>query len=175
MKLQPRLWVMTAMVALLGCAGSAPRSGDAAAKLANGFYAVLGESEIEASADSAAGTAAHVLLPYDHIYTDTPDEPRVWLALSPSPYVPLVLTGPPDIGVSEKGFASLSIALAPENTKLLEDFTREHLNGPVAIVVGGEVVTKHKIKSVITGGKMQITRCTDNACEVLRTKLLEQP
>ncbi len=33
------------------------------------------------------------------------------------------------------------------------------------LVVDGEALTVHKIRAAITGGKMEITRCGDNACE----------
>lgn len=41
------------------------------------------------------------------------------------------------------------------------------------MVVDGEIVSLHKIRRVITGDKLQITRCTDNACEVIRAKLVK--
>jgi hypothetical protein len=41
----------------------------------------------------------------------------------------------------------------------------------VAIVVGGEVLTMHKIKEPITSGQLQISRCNDNACELLYVRL----
>jgi len=176
-----RVIAALALVALVGCGGSRPpRAGNdgadaRSAPLGNGFYSILGQSEDEAEARKAAGREEYRMLPYDHVYTESSGEPREWVALSPAPYVPFVCDGPPEMGVSEKGFASLSIALAPENAKLLEDFTREHLNQHVAIVIGGEVITTHTVRSVITGGKIQITRCHDNACEVLKTRLLEQP
>ncbi|MBK8233489.1 MAG: hypothetical protein IPK72_23660 [Candidatus Eisenbacteria bacterium] len=164
------------------CAGG--RRAGVPARLDDGFYAVLGQAASEAGADSLAAAAvatgaaaagqARLLLPYDHIYTPDPEEPREWLALALEPYVPLLLDREPELGMSEKGFASLSIALDPKHTALLERFTRDHLNQSVAIVIGGEVVTKHTIKAVITGGQVQITRCTDNACEVLRTRLLDR-
>jgi hypothetical protein len=37
----------------------------------------------------------------------------------------------------------------------------------------GEIVTLHKIRTVVTGGKLQITRCTDDACVVIRAKLMK--
>jgi len=55
--------------------------------------------------------------------------------------------------------------------KRAEAFTRAHQGGRMAMVIDGEIVTLHKVRSVITDGKVQITRCTDNACEVLRSKL----
>jgi hypothetical protein len=39
------------------------------------------------------------------------------------------------------------------------------------LVVDGQIVTLHKIRSVVTDGKLQITRCTDDACQVIRAKL----
>ena len=41
----------------------------------------------------------------------------------------------------------------------------------MAVVVGQKVVTMHKIKSVIKGGKLQISRCGDNGCQVLYREL----
>jgi hypothetical protein len=32
----------------------------------------------------------------------------------------------------------------------------------------------HKVRSVIDGGRMQITRCRDNACELIRSKLMNE-
>jgi hypothetical protein len=39
------------------------------------------------------------------------------------------------------------------------------------LVVDGEALTLHKIREAITSGKLQITRCNDNACERLLVKL----
>lgn len=179
--------IVTLILITVGASCAGGRRAGVPARLEDGFYAVIGQSASEAGADSAAAGAAaaaatgaaaagkkHLLLPYDHIYTADPEEPREWLALAREPYVPLLLDREPELGMSEKGFASLSIALDPKHTALLEQFTRDHLNQSVAIVIGGEVVTKHTIKAVITGGQLQITRCTDNACEVLRTRLLDR-
>jgi len=71
-----------------------------------------------------------------------------------------------------QGKSILSVSLARKNVERTEAFTRAHLGGKVAMVIDGEIVTLHKIRSVITGGKLQITRCTDNACEVIRAKLV---
>lgn len=160
---------------LSACARTSPGNGgtEPAISLPNGMYAVVAEGSDEATASTAAGTAAHVVLINDGRYTGSTIDPPEWLALSPDPFVPFVLASDPELGQSEKGFASLQLSLAPQNAKILKDFTQEHLNGTVAIVIGGEVVTRHKVKAVITGGKLQITRCADNACEMLRTKLLE--
>ncbi len=68
----------------------------------------------------------------------------------------------------------LGVALKKEYAALLEEFSRAHLDGKVVVVLDGEVITMHKVRSVITGGKFQLTRCYDDACEVLLSKLLEK-
>jgi preprotein translocase subunit SecD len=65
----------------------------------------------------------------------------------------------------------LSVTLSREQVKPLEDFTRAHLGGSVAILLDGEVISKHKVRAVVEGGRLQITRCGDNACDVLLAKL----
>ena len=72
-----------------------------------------------------------------------------------------------------QGKSILSVSLTRTNAEKAEAFTRAHLGGKIAMVVDGEIVTLHKIRSVITGGKLQITRCKDNACEILRAKLVK--
>jgi hypothetical protein len=61
--------------------------------------------------------------------------------------------------------------LAPEQIVPLEKFTRRHVGQQVAIVIGDRVVTVHKVREPIVGDRLQITRCTDNGCDVLFSAL----
>lgn len=85
--------------------------------------------------------------------------------------MPLILAGPPDARTDGGGRTLLGVTLARDQVKRLEDFTRAHLDGKVAIVIGGEIVTIHKVRSVIQDGKAQITRCNDDACKTLLLRL----
>ena len=49
----------------------------------------------------------------------------------------------------------------------LANFTGDHINDWVALVIDGNAVTMHKIRERIEDGRLQITRCTDNACAML--------
>jgi preprotein translocase subunit SecD len=69
---------------------------------------------------------------------------------------------------------SESLTRSEEAAADLERVSREHLGQTVALVVDGEVVTMHKIRSVISDGKVQVTRCTDNACQYLYTRLTKE-
>jgi hypothetical protein len=162
------------------CGGTPPTAEQAAmpvvaptpAPLENGLYAVWGAAPDEASAHAAAGTQAHRVVAYDdRLGGETPAPPREFLALSPEVDVPFVLASAPSVGESDKGFASLEVTLAPDSARALEAFTRARMGHRVAVVIGGEVVSTHGVKAVVTGGRLQVTRCTDNACELLRTRL----
>ena len=144
-----------------------------APSLPNGVYAVLGEGRSDRDARKAKGSFA--VLKYDGRYTDSSQVHNpLYVRVDTSSFVPLIIEGTPDAHKDGRGHTMLGVALKKEYTMMLEDFTRAHLNGKVAIVLGGEVLTMHKVRSVITGGKFQLTRCYDNACEVLRSKLLER-
>lgn len=138
----------------------------------NGVYTVLRDAPTWTEAQDR--DTACVVLPYDHKYTDsTPGEPLRYIALDPTSFVPLILEGNPEATKDTGGKTILSVTLKKEYADALEDFTRAHLGGKVAIVLDGEIVTIHKVRSIVSGRKLQITRCTDNACEILRAKLAE--
>lgn len=143
------------------------------AKVVNGVYAVL--QEWKTPEEARQGRATSAVLIYDGRYTDSSQvQNPSHVAVDTSFFVPLIIEGTPDAQKDGRGHTLLGVALKKEYTKVLEDFSRAHLNGRVAIVLGGEVITMHKVRSVITGGKFQITRCYDNACDVLESKLLEK-
>ncbi len=165
MFLNCRLVAAALLLAAIACAGA-----DSAPPLRNGVYAVL--KEAPAAEQAQVKGVNHAVLLYDRKYSETDrNQPAKYVAIDTASFVPLVLAGPPDAKTDDRGWTLLSVKLAREHVKTLEDFTRAHLNGTVAIVLGGEIITLHKVRSVITGGDVQITRCYDNACQVLRAKL----
>jgi preprotein translocase subunit SecD len=143
----------------------------AAHPLENGAYAVLGEAPTPQAAGALG--VSQVVLAYDRrTYSGAaPDEPLTYVALDPKDYVPLVIEGGPELKTDGQGKSVLTVSLVRQNVNRAEAFTRAHLGSRMAMVIDGEIVTLHKVRSVISDGKMQITRCTDNACEVLRSKL----
>ncbi len=178
MRHEAGLLLVLLVIALVGsaCVGSpGPRkevTDNNGRPRSNGIYAVLREAATPEEAQG--GDARCWVLPYDGKYTDSgPVTPLTYVALDQSSFVPLVLEGAPETKKDEGGKTILSVTLKKEHAKTLEDFTQAHLGGKIAIVLDGEIVTLHKVRSAVSGGKLQITRCTDNACEVLRAKLAE--
>ena len=124
--------------------------------------------------EAQGGDTRCAVLPYDNKYTDSePGETLRYVAIDPVSFVPLILEGAPDARKDRDVKTILSVTLKNEYIKTLEDFTRAQLGGKIAILLDGELVTLHKVRSVISDGKFQVTRCTDNACEVLRARLTQ--
>lgn len=158
------------ILAGVGCGAAAAVRQHSGPPLQNGVYAILREAPSAAQAD--VDRAPHTVLLYDRKYSAADrDAPPRYVSIDTALFVPLVLAGPPDTATDNNGRTLLRARLAKEHVKTLENFTRAHLGGTVAVVIDGEIVTIHKVRSVITGGDVQITRCFDNACEVLRAKL----
>jgi preprotein translocase subunit SecD len=59
------------------------------------------------------------------------------------------------------------LKLQPKGATALERLTSERLGKQITIVLGGEVVTMHKIREVSRGGEVQITSCAAGAAKYL--------
>ena len=160
-----------ALVVVLLSSTHAVSAADDPQTLEDGVYAVIREASTQAAA--RAGVVSDVVLPHDATkYTgESKSGSLVYLALETSSFVPLILEKPPDAHKDERGWTTLDVTLARQHAKTLENLTRTHLGGKVAVVLDGQIVTTHKVRSVISEGNVKITRCFDDACEVLRRKL----
>jgi hypothetical protein len=137
--------------------------------LPNGLYLVIDEAD-EHKKLSPIGNQQIVV--YDYQFFPLADRDAAsYLIISPDQYIPLKLGIEPQKEKDLEGKSKLMLQLAQDQISPLEEFTNKNLGKAVAIVIGSKVVTKHKIKEAIKGGKMQITRCSDNGCDILYTQL----
>lgn len=144
-----------------------------AKSLADGLYFVVRSAHEPNSVEPLVETERLVANDF-HLLEPEEREPVVYLVLQTKPFVPLILGTNPTEGKEDgTGKPRLQLQLAENQIKPLEDFTRLHMGETVAIVIGGDVVTCHKVKSAITGGRLQVTRCTEHGCYTLYTKLLK--
>ena len=141
--------------------------------LPNGIYLVLRDAENSKSLEPA-GANERILIDDGHLLEpnqpNLSDQPR-FVALSTEHFIPISLAQKPTKKLDAQGKKQLLLELAKGQVVPLENFTRENCGRSVAIVIGNQVVTVHKVREPISGGKMQITRCTDNGCDVLYTQL----
>jgi preprotein translocase subunit SecD len=136
----------------------------------DGFYAVVRRDAISERDESVGPDETRV--EYNPIFLDSEEEQHS-VVIKREDFVHILLDEAPTKTADQTDRTKfwLHISLAPDQAQDLEDFTSRHLGGTVAVVVAGKVVTMHVIKEVIKGGKVQISRCGDNGCQVLFREL----
>ena len=92
------------------------------------------------------------------------------VVLDTANFAPLVVAGKPEVNRGPRG-SWLTVQLAPEAAKRLEDLTQSHINRPIAVVVGNKILSAPTVRSVITDGKARVTPCEDESCETLLREL----
>jgi preprotein translocase subunit SecD len=143
-----------------------------ASQLPNGFYSVIQADSLKDLVPASG--PGHTTIVYDGRYIDSTqaDSPE-YVTIDTISFVPLILEGSPVAKKDGSGWTSLSVTLSQKYIGKLGDFTKAHLGGRLAILLGGEIISMHKIRSVISEGKIQISRCHDNACDILLSKLAQ--
>lgn len=138
--------------------------------LVDGLYLIQREAKSEKDLGSLKDEEKILVNDYEFIAPEERGETS-YIVVSKNSFIPIILKGEPVKSNDQTGKPKLDISLAEDQVLPLEKFTTENVMKSVAIVIGGKVVTMHKIRVPIVGGKMQITRCTDHGCEALYTQL----
>jgi hypothetical protein len=182
-------WIVACLVTVIavGCAPAErgesrhqgrPAESHPAVALPDGIYLVAPAEGVQSGPASGPveneprnPVPATRVIPYDHRFLDpAADEPDS-IVVVPSEYVLMQLDREPEGTEGEGGKLTLLLSMTRVATDQLAQFTEKHLGERVAIVIGGQAVTQHKIRSRIEGGKLQITRCDDDACRSLLIEL----
>ena len=146
------------------------KTADGRKKLPDGFYAVQRESLKEK--DLLPLKDGEVLLVNRHRYLKKDEkEPPRFLVVRSAPDVEFDLAGAPRAVKEGAEVVRIYVKLQPKAAKELERVTRDHLGREIAIVLGGEVVTMHKVREVIKGGEAQVTSCAAGAASYLLEQL----
>ena len=166
--------LMAPLVVLVAAAASSAASASAeAAKLPDGIYQVIRKADDAKSLEPLNEGEEIRIDDGKLLEPNVPlkQDPPQYIALTKKSYVPILLNSEPIKNTDRVYKTRLLLQLAPEQIVPLEKFTRKNVGKQVAIVIGDRVVTVHKVREPIVGGRLQITRCTDNGCDVLFTEL----
>lgn len=108
---------------------------------------------------------------FNELFKEYTAEENVRLIIDTTDSVPLDLMEAPSTEQQTDAKKKLLLHLTKEASAKLIHFASKHVMKHVAIAVDGEALTMHQIKEQLTSGLLQITRCDDNACEVLNIAL----
>jgi preprotein translocase subunit SecD len=138
-------------------------------KLEDGMYLILRIGDTKAEVEPLAENEQ--IITFNKEFIDKTDQEPKFMVIKTDEFAPLQLKKKPETQEQEANGKRLFLTLTDDAKIKLEKFTSKNVNQLTSIVVNGEALTKHKIKEAITGGTLQITRCTDNACELLYVEL----
>lgn len=108
---------------------------------------------------------------FNSLFLENAPEGAKALLLDTSNFVPLELATEPELIPQTENKKKIQLSFSRVASDRLASFTSSNLMKQVTLIVDGEALTIHKIRAAITGGKMEITRCGDNACEQIYVTL----
>src|SRR5262245_49381664 len=139
------------MISLLLVGATPASAGDktpASTQPPDGVYAVLRQS-LEAK-DVLPLKDGEVLVVHRHRYFKTAaKEPPRHLVVRSAPDVALALAGAPKAVKEGEEVVRILLKLQPKAALALERLTSDRPGRPIAIILGGEVVTMHKVREAI--------------------------
>lgn len=126
-----------------------------ASGLADGFYRVL--QRRSESALLQPGPEQIVMIErHRFVRSEAPPDPT-FVLLATAPDVPLELSRAPESSRGDDGRDRILLNFSPRAARRLAEFTTANVGAHVAIIIGGEVVTAHAIRTPLTGGGLQIS------------------
>lgn len=144
---------------------------DTTNQLQDGMYLVLSEIKNDLDAPDILSPNRFVVNCSDLLLENNERE-YIKLIIDTSDFVPLILKVKPRTEQQTETKKKIEIELTKSSADKLEKFTTVNLNKRAALIIGGEVISAHKIKMPITGGKFQISYCGPDMCEILESRLI---
>jgi hypothetical protein len=135
-----------------------------------GVYAVLRDSLQEK--EVLPLKEGEVLLVDRHRYAkkDDQEQPR-FAVVRAAADVDLDLAEEPKAVKEGEEVVRILLKLQPKAATALERLTSDQKGNQIAIIIGGEIVTMHKVRDVIKGGEVQITSCAPGGAKYLLEQL----
>lgn len=164
------LFLMTFLVAVVVCTNkfsSVPNLENL--NLEDGIYLV--KRVAKSNKEKLSLSSNELKIEFNQYFKKKTAQDLEYIIINKKEFVPLKLREQPKTENQADNRKRLMLNLTDKAKEALKDFTTKHLHQLISIVVNGEALTMHKIKSVIDGGHLQISRCTDNACELLYLEL----
>lgn len=136
--------------------------------LPDGFYEVTQADSVIETSSVANG---NLLIGFDTLFN--PGDYSL-VIIDTTDFVPLELETDPYVQSQDDHKKLLSVTLTRTAAEKMKKFSLRLVGRHVAIVLDGKALTMHRIKEPITSGSIQISRCNDNACEYIFTKIQEK-
>jgi len=156
------------ILTLLVCIYSIGISQHKQQQLKDGMY-IVDQVLYDTHASAPSRNQATVL--FSHDFAENAPPGSTGLLVNTEDFVPLELEEDPHLIQQTENKKKLELTFSRMTSQKLERFTARHVMKQATLIVNGEALTMDKIREAIHGGKLEITGCSDKACERLYVTL----
>lgn len=100
-------------------------------------------------------------------------DPIEFVVVQKNSFIPFKLDGKPVEGYTDDHKPKVYLQFAEKEAQALDSLTGNNVGKRIAVVIDDQIVSCHKIKEALKGGKMQISRCTKESCKLIFSDLLK--
>lgn len=146
---------------------------DARENLVSGIYLVARKSKEQKNVEPLS--INEKLLVDDGRFLELSErDPVEYVVVDTNKTVPFILNEVASEDLTPDVKPRLLLQFSPKQAEKLKELTENNIGKMIAVVLDNQIVSCHKIKEVIAGGKLQISRCTKGSCELIYSKLLQK-
>jgi len=138
----------------------------------NGIYLVLRSGAAKSELEPLRADEK-MLVDDGRFLEESEREPAEYVVVEEKSFIPFKLEQKPVEGYTTDNKPKVHLQFAKEQGQDLDALTGNNIGKRIAIVIDDQIVSCHKIKEALKGGKMQISRCTKESCKLIFTSLLK--
>lgn len=139
----------------------------------SGIYLVL-RSDRSKSNVEPLGSGEKMLIDDGCFLEECEREPQEYVVVQKKSFIPFKLDHKPVEGYTDDNKPKVYLQFASKQAQDLDALTGNNIGRRIAIVIDDRIVSCHKIKEALKGGKMQISRCTKESCKLIFSDLLKE-
>jgi hypothetical protein len=141
-------------------------------RLKDGLYLVA--EVVKDSTQSIETNRQNAFVHFNKLFLKNAPKDATGLVVYTNNFVPLELEKEPELVQQAENKKKLQLSFSRLASDKLTGFTSNNIMKQATLIVNGEALTINKIRAAITDGKMEITRCDDNACETIYAQLKDK-
>ncbi|MBP7862361.1 hypothetical protein KA183_11810 [bacterium] len=138
----------------------------------NGIYLVLRADRAKSKIEPVLA-GEKVIVDDGRFLEESERDPAEFVVVEEKSFIPFKLDQKPVEGYTQDNKPKVYLQFAKEQAQDLDTLTGNNVGKRIAVVIHDQIVSCHKIKEALKGGKMQISRCTKESCKLIFSDLLK--
>ena len=138
----------------------------------SGIYLVLRSDRSKSNIEPIL-SGERLLIDDGRFLEESERDPQEYVVVQEKSFIPFKLDQKPVEGYTDDNKPKVYLQFASKQAQDLDALTGKNVGKRIAIVIDDQIVSCHKIREALKGGKMQISRCTKESCKLIFSDLLK--